>query len=424
MHVYNLATFVWDKVKWPNQQYRRYDAKTTQGETTSFFKETGNFHTVTTDPLWDDSSYRRCFTRLAADGYNSIEFTVPSQAWQFNFIYRTDAEGCEKCSIKIEEGDGFMEVWNGSEWVEANGYFFSMRQKAGTRLQNITFTDPATNELVTLKDVQVGGNSIYQKRLKMRCLSHDMYRRDGTPLVNGAKKRISISGTGRFMYWGVEWSTNQYMITYINAARGSHNPRISSSQLALIHYQDTDIWEHHPDLILSEDPIFNGDAGSPSRWVDNEGKALLPSTYFAAVTENFFFADNSVSLKSRGQALFGKDYNLEFAIFSPYVTALDGKMSESGELLEFTLSDGVTWSVYNAQLSIYEFFKEKHPNIIYLNCSKIWMDICEKVYGGISNGTIRSGKEGETLTSDGVHPNTRGSRVWARLILPIFDFVN
>ena len=422
MHTYNLASMIWDKIKWENQQYRRYDAKTDKNETSLFFKETGDFSTVETDPLWDDSSYRRCYTRLAQEGNNSVEFTVPSQAWQFNFIYRTDAQGCSNCSVCIGEGNGFMEVWNGKEWVEANGYSFSMKQEPGISLPEVKYKDPRTNKATVISNVKVGGNTIYQKRLKMRCTTHDSLKPDGTQISAGTEKHVTISGTGRFMYWGVEWSSNQYMITFINAARGSHGPLIRSSGLNLIHYQDTEIWEFQPDLMLTEDPIFNGGGGSARTWFAGK-EPVLPSTYFATVSENFFFADNQVSMQSRAKTLFGNDYNLEFCIFNSYATALDGKVSDYGDLREFTLSDGVTWSTYTAQLSIFEFMKTEHPDIIYINCGKKWLELCKNMYGGIAQGTAPSGKEGDTLTADGVHPNTNGSIVWGLLILPLFDFI-
>ena len=73
-----------------------------------------------------------------------ITFNVPTTAWQFNFIYRTDSKGAENCVVKVAEGDGHMLVLNEqNEWVEANGYVFSQREVDALYLDKIDYINPA-----------------------------------------------------------------------------------------------------------------------------------------------------------------------------------------------------------------------------------------------------------------------------------------
>lgn len=419
MHTYNFATHIWDKLNWGGQYYRRYDAMTEEGGSTPYFTETGTFATVATDDLWDDSSYRRGYTRLSASGTNSVAFAVPQEAWQFNFIFRTDANGCESCTVTIAEGNGYMQVWNGSAWVEANGYVFSMREGSSHVATSVVYKNPKTGGNVTISSLPTGGNTTYQKRLKMRCTTHRQVMPDGTTIVAGTTKNVAISGTGRFMYWGVEWSKHQYMITYVNAARGSHGPLIAASGKNLIHYQDNEVWSFAPDLILTEDPIFNGGGGGARLWF-NGNTPDTPNTYWGQVVENFFFADNQVSMMARATAIMGEGNEPEFAIFGPYSTALDGKV-DGGQLRKYPTLSGMM-SVADALQTIPPYMRENHPDVIYINCVRTWLEVCETAFSGIEEATASSGYTGNSLCADGVHPNTLGCRVWARLVLPILDF--
>ena len=127
MHSNNFASHIWDRLMWEGQQYRRYDAKTEQGGNVNMFAEVGTFQTQSNIDAWDDGAYRAGLTRYTDSANASVGFTIPADAWQFNFIYRTDSEGSENCVVTINEGDGVMQVWNGTTWVEANGYSFSMK---------------------------------------------------------------------------------------------------------------------------------------------------------------------------------------------------------------------------------------------------------------------------------------------------------
>lgn len=404
MHSNNFASHVWDDIAWEGQEYRRYDAKSEKDGSVAMFTETGTFQTQSNMSEWDDGSYRQGFTRFADSG-GSISYIIPSDAKRCNFIYRTDSIGSESCIVSVAEGDGFMQVMNDEGiWTEANGYQFSMRESVPTTIGPITFIDPVTRKEKTYSSIQTKGNTTYQKRLNMRAVSV------------GSTKGITISGaSGRFMYWGVEWSKRPYMITYINAARGSHNSTISQNELSLIRYQDNEIWGFKPDLIFSEDPITNSGAG---------GK--LSSSYssfsWGIITDNFFMADNGVSMKSRCETL-GLEVP-EMVLFNSTLAWSFGAFDESGKLFIVDMNDGIAMTTLDAQMSCYQYMTDKYPNITYLNAIKNWVNAAIACYGNLHDATIGSGKDGLTFTNEGGHWNDTGSKVMARFILPVLDFIN
>lgn len=402
LHSNNFASDIWDRVKWDGQQYRRFDY-------TGFFTETGTFESSANDSNWDDANYRYGITRFAT-GSASVAFTVPEDAWQFNFIYRTDTNGSESVSVAISEGNGKMEVWNGSAWVEANGYTFSMKETAIV-LSNIEVCDPNTinNSKVSQSSYQVGGNTTYQKRLKMRCKSSLIDSRDIT-------KAVTISSTsGRLLYWGVEWSPREFMLTYVNAARGSHNMSYQAS-LSLSHFQDNEIWSFKPDLIFTENPIHNsGAAGSDL--------ASYRTTYWGYSTYDFFFnTDNPISLASRA-AYYGIT-NLEWIVFTSSLSWNFGGIDDNGELKLYKDKDGRVLSALDAQTLCHAWTLENEPTVISINACKFWCDAGRKLFDNLKDATVGSGKNGNTFTNEGSHWNDTGSAIIDRCVGGVFDFYN
>lgn len=394
MHSNNFASHIWDALVWPGQQYRRFDS--------GFFTEVGTFTLAGNLDNWDDGPYRSGLTKYI-DGAASVSYTLPADAWQANFIYRTDNVGSEACTVTITEGNGLVVVKNeAGEWVEANGYVFSQRESDPTTIPTVTYTVPENGNTNTIENYQTKGNTTYQKRLYMKCVDRT------------AEKTITISSeSGRFMYWGVEWSPREFMITYINAARGSHSSAVSTATTALNHYQDNEIWSFNPDLILTEDPIHNaGGGGKPG--------ANLPTTRYGQITENFFFADNNISLKARAEAL-GKPVP-EMVIFNSTNTYNFGAFdTETGEYYFTQMKDGPVWCGLDSQMSCYTWVKEKHPEVVYINAIKHFYEACINCYGDMATATKGSGKNGLTFTNEGSHWNDTGCKVMARAVLPVLD---
>lgn len=401
MHSNNFATHIWDALVWEGQNYRRYDS--------GFFAEVGTWLTASNIAEWDDGAYRSGLTRYSDVAGSQISFVVPVNAWQFNFIYRTDSAGSENCVVTIAEGNGKMEVMNDAgNWVEANGYTFSQREPDVVTLPTVNYTNPINGNPATLSNYQVKGNTTYQKRLYMRCKSGAIDSRTTT-------KAITISRTsGRLMYWGVEWSDREFMITYINAARGSHSSAISLSTSALNHYQDNEVWGFKPDLLLTEDPIHNaGGAGVPS--------SSNPRAYYGRVTENFFVADNGISMKARCETL-GLDVP-EMVLFNTSITWNFGGIDDAGNLKLGVTNDGYMWTALDAQSGCYMHMIENYPDIVYINAVKHFVRACYDCYGDMKTATVGSGKAGKTFTNEGSHWNDTGSRVMARVVLPILDMI-
>lgn len=401
MHSNNFATHIWDALVWEGQNYRRYDS--------GFFAEVGTWLTASNIAEWDDGAYRSGLTRYSDVAGSQISFVVPVNAWQFNFIFRTDSAGSENCVVTIAEGNGKMEVMNDAgNWVEANGYTFSQREPDVVTLPTVNYTNPINGNPETLSNYQVKGNTTYQKRLYMRCKSGAIDSRTTT-------KAITISRTsGRLMYWGVEWSDREFMITYINAARGSHSSAISLSTLALNHYQDNEVWGFKPDLLLTEDAIHNaGGAGVPS--------SSNPRAYYGRVTENFFVADNGISMKARCETL-GLDVP-EMVLFNTSITWNFGGIDDAGNLKLGVTNDGYMWTALDAQSGCYMHMIENYPDIVYINAVKHFVRACYDCYGDMKTATVGSGKAGKTFTNEGSHWNDTGSRVMARVVLPILDMI-
>ena len=400
MHSNNFASKIWDRIKWEGQQYRRFDY-------TGFFTETGTFASTHNLENWDDNNYRYGLTRYA-DGGASVAYTIPADAWQANFIYRTDSAGCENATVTVAEGNGVMVVWNGSTWVEANGYTFSMRETE-TSLSNLSIPDPKTtdNANVTVSTYKVGGNTTYQKRLKMKAVTRT------------ATKTITIScASDRLLYWGVEWSPREYMITYINAARGSHNMTITGPNWSncLLHYQDNDIWDFKPDLIFTENPIHNsgGSGGSISSY---------HITYWGYITYDFFFnTDNPVSFISRATAKGINVSDLEWVVFTSSLTWNFNGIDANGDLIVSADADGNMLTALDCQSLTDLWIHDNATNVLAINACKYWCDACKKLFGNMKDATVGSGKNGNTLTNEGSHWNDTGGAVMDRCIGGVFDF--
>lgn len=401
MHANAFCSFVWDALKWEGQHYRRYDYS-------GFFTEVGNFLTSSSLVNWDDGAYRDGLTRYSDDASSSVSFAIPVNAWQFNWIYRTDSVGAD-AQISIAEGTGKVQVFNEvtNAWVEAHGFIFSMKEATPVdRVVNVPSNETTNTVAVTLHSK---GNTTYQKRLKMRC-------RNSSGLNSLAETKsvtISKSGTdGRFMYWGVEWSHREFMITYINSARGSHNTSATGAT-GLPRFQDNEIWGFKPDLILSELGIHNDGAAAAG---------IYPVGRFAGLTRNYITNTNyELSMFSRS-AFFGLDP--EYAFFTASIAWNFGGINDDGTLkssIQTTSVQGQAKSM--TALDKYQeatnFLRENYPDIVSIDAAKRWVDAGIAIFGNMRLATVGSGKDGRTFTNEGSHWNDSGSKVMAKCVIPL-----
>lgn len=398
MHSHNMASILWDQMRWQDQQYRRYDAP-------SFFSETGQFHTATNLPEWDDGPYRAGYTRYSETTGASVSFVVPENAWQFNWIYRTDRVAVESVVISVAEGNGLMEVYDEAtrSWVEADGYLFSMREpELSTR--DVLIPLAASENALAEVNLASKGNTTYQKRLKMRCRGPSFDSRSST-------KRVFISGqtAGRFLYWGVEWSPHQHMITYINAARGSHNTQ-AQHERGLPRFQDNEIWSFQPDLLFFELPIHNDGAGNAGAYAGGIWQRL---------TENFVFRkDYELSLVARG-IHFG--LSPEIGMFTSSISWNFGAMDEQGNLIETEQEDGTRMTALDKFNQAFDWVRLQHPDIVIIHAAKRWVEAGVAIFGNLKQATVGSGKAGTTFTNEGSHWNDTGSKMIAKVLAPLFE---
>lgn len=399
MHSNNFASLVWDRLAWDGQQYRRYDAP-------GFFTESGGgFATSHNLPEWDDAAYRHGLTRYSDTTGAGVQFTVPVGAWQFNFIYRTDSLGVTSAQVSIAQGAGQMQVWDDTAeaWVEAHGYTFSMRESAP--VARSIQVPRATDGVMVARTIPSKSNTTYQKRLKMRC-------RGGAIDSRTTAKTVTITGqgTGRFMYWGVEWSDREYMITYVNAARGSFNTQ-ADTERGLPKVADNEVWSFRPDLLFFELPIHNDGAG---------GANAYPGGYWERLTDHYVFRDDyELSMRTRA-AYFGLDP--EIAMFTASIAYNFGGINEDGSLKLGQQANGRMMSALDKFSEAYLWVREEHPEAVVINAAKRWVDAGFAIFGDLRTATEGSGKAGRTFTNEGSHWNDTGSKIMAKVVLPLFEF--
>lgn len=405
LHTNDLSSHIFDSLigYWHGQQYRRYDHVdlTYSASTWSTIYSLLDGSTE----IWDDSGAdRNGLTKTTTSANASVSTIIPVGAWQFNFIYRSDSQS-GNCAVSIAQGAGKVEVFNGSGWVEANGFTFSMLESAVTATK---------------------GNTIYQKRLKMRCKNKASGGIDS--LVTA--KNITISkgnNANRFNVVGFEWSPREYMLTFINAARGSHAWGLTDSPVNLENFQDSDIWEFNPDLILCEITAINWGAGF--------GQALKTDpNYYVNIAKKAYFEDlgegwtNSLYQKSN------KYTKCEIIFFGDTVaTSVDYDMLwDENKQPKFGL---VETPAYNGSAStenvgrvktIFENYEAVETYVasksyIFIPVSQQFKKLADSAFGNYPDAFAPTLANGDSLSFDRVHLNDNGAAFYAYLIKPLFD---
>lgn len=386
MDRYNWPSRVWDKLAnlWTGQQYRRYDYAEINGS--KYFTEVGTFNSTEGLVEWDDSGRRAAHTRYSDTANAAVSFNIPTDAWAFNFIYRSDLIGGNN-TITVNEGEnGLVEVWNGSAWVEANSSVYSMLEPPATLTK---------------------GNTTYQKRLKMRCKS-------GSINSIGVVKKVTIrnNGTGRFMYVGVEWSAKEHMAALINASRGSHQWNDPNTvELSQLKYQDNDIYGNNPKLLILEVSLVN--AGTPLF----TNIAPRNSDFYIDIYKRWIYDPNeplSVFAKTSGFQ------DIDVVKWLDTTSILSGAYNLDGTPKVGFNKDGKAQTCIDHWDAVNNYLIEKGGN--YINLYGHFKQYSEKVYGSIYNGMIGSGPSGGTLSSDGTHYNYNGSNLVFSILEDVFNF--
>lgn len=402
LHTHDLASSVFDKLiaHWDGQKYRRYDhADLTYSSST--WTVTNNIGNGT----WDDFAHvKNGLTKTTTDANASVSMTIPANTWQFNFVYRSDSQG-GSCTVAIAEGNSKVEVYNGTNWVEANGYTFSMLESAATATK---------------------GNTQYQKRLKMRCKN----KASGGINSIGSSKQITISKgnySNRFNVVGFEWSQREFMLSVINGARGGHEWGDPTGN-RLDQYQDTDIWSFNPDLLLAEITTINWGASEPT------ALTVDPIHYVNIAKRAYFneFDDMPTSLFTKSEAYTKCDvifYSDTLAASSAVSNAWDGTTHEprfgtvataatNGAVVDNSNVGRVKNNFENYE-AVERYIASK--DCLFIPILSTFKTVAESYYGSYWAGMQPSDKTGETLSIDGVHFNDNGAALFSKIVASVFD---
>ena len=402
LHTHDLASSVFDKLikHWDGQKYRRYDHSELT-YSTSAWAVTNNI----SNGAWDDYAHiKNGLTKTTTDANASVSMTIPANAWQFNFVYRSDSQSGNS-TVAIAEGNSKVEVYNGTNWVEANSYTFSMLEGAATATK---------------------GNTQYQKRLKMRCKN----KASGGINSIGSTKQITISkgnNSNRFNVVGFEWSQREFMLNVINGARGGFEWGDPNGN-RLDKYQDTDIWSFNPDLLLAEITIIN--------WGASEATAMSvdPLHYVNIAKRAYFneFNDMPTSLYAKSEAYSKCDvifYSDTPAATSAVAGAWDPVTHEPkfGMVTDAATNGGVvdTSNVGRVKTNFENYEAVERyiaiKNYLFIPVLSTFKSVAENYYDSYWAGMQASDKTGETLSIDGVHFNDNGAALFSKIVASVFD---
>ncbi|HCJ6508883.1 TPA: hypothetical protein NU718_000411 [Acinetobacter baumannii] len=402
LHTHDLASSVFDKLikHWDGQKYRRYDHAdlTYSSSSWSVVNQLPDF-------VWDDYAHiKNGLTKTTTDANASVSMTIPANAWQFNFVYRSDGQ-CGNCTVSIAEGNSKVEAWNGSAWVEANGFVFSM------------YEGPATS---------TKGNTQYQKRLKMRCKN----RASGGINSIGSTKQITISkgnNSNRFNVVGFEWSQREFMLFVINGARGGFEWGDPNGN-RLDQYQDTDIWSFNPDLLLAEITTINWGASDPAalnkdplHYVNNAKRAYfnefndMPTSLYAkssgyTVCDVIFYSDTLAASSAVAGAWDSVTHEPKFGVVSEAAT--------NGGPVD-NINVGRAKTNFENYEAVERYIASK--DYLFIPILSTFKAVTENYYGSYWAGMQPSDKTGETLSIDGVHFNDNGAALFSKIVASVFD---
>ena len=404
LHTNDLASHIFDSMieYWHGQQYRRYDHVDLAYSASAW--SVLNRLVIDNTDIWDDFDYKKNgLTKTTTSANASVSTVIPVGAWQFNFIYRTDSQG-GNCVISIAEGINKVEVFNGTAWVEANGHAFSMLESAATTTK---------------------GNTCYQKRLKMRCKN----KASGGIDSLSTAKNITISkgnNANRFNVVGFEWSPREYMLTFINAARGSHAWALEGSPDNLENYQDSDIWEFKPDLILCEVTAINWGAGfgqalktDPNWYVNIAKKAFsdelgVRATSLYTKSDQFtkceiIFYGDTVATSVNYDTLWNANKQPKFGLVEN--AAFNGSGS--------TENVGRVKTIFENYEAV-ELYMATKPQI-FIPVSYQFKKFADDAFGNYPDAFAPTLADGDSLSFDRVHLNDNGAAFYAYLIKPLFE---
>ncbi|ANW96731.1 hypothetical protein AXE80_10795 [Wenyingzhuangia fucanilytica] len=403
----NIGSAIFDKLTWQNVEYSRWD------RSSEFTESAATFVTVESNNLpsqgisqgngsggdeWYDIGDRPSDTRIyTGTALASVEFTIPEDFYTFNWIYRTDLKGCENVTVTVDEGNGKVEVFNGSTWVEANGYVMSMRHPGAV-----------ANRI----------NTKFQERLRFRTC--DVYdggsfdERTGSKTITLTKN----SSDSRFLYWGIEKSKEPYIVTVINSARGGEN--IASMLPAM--NDDFYDWTETPNsfTFLIHEIYFN-----QGQNVYNDSKSI--NDFLNEWDDYFYSESNSYSFREKSKVSTIPWQKYEALQWNPNFTVGGGGISTT-EPYGFKTWDNATdhqkTILDNFMCYLYQYTDtySDEVGVAMVNTTKALLNEAKAKFGDEWYKAFQStGVKGESFLNDITHPNDYGVKVISSFINAWFE---
>lgn len=376
----NLPGHIEDRLRWKEQQFRRYDAFKVEGGDDSVFSETGTAVTTSTNAAWDwqgELPGYNGLTRILTGVNPAVSYEFPAQNRRCDFIYRTDYLSSDSLIVSVTPGT--VEAYNEltETWVEANGFVFTA-QEANTLIPSVY------RSATTLR------KTVYQKRLKMRKVEVD--------IATARTVHITSQDGGRLCYWGISYSPKEYMFQFVNNSRASH------TIADLRHFEEWAVDDWQPDLILFSCNTINEAATVATTSTPVE---------FAARFEDFI------------DDLLVKDYTPEMFCYTVFTNRNSGivdvndkigthYVSGYGECSVFDYIDDLNQTLKSKEIASVNIFNE------FWTLAKLRATFYETtIYAGVLTG---SGAGGDTFLTDSNHLNDYGAMIGWRFLEKYFNF--
>ncbi len=319
-----------------------------------------------------------------SDANASIQFTWNLADYEkLNWVYKKSLDGTANVMIEITEGNGKAQVYNGTQWVEANGYVFS---------QKTTYQGSDS--------VSAGGSGfavhLSDQKIKMRRVATT-----GTITLKFSKGTDS----DYLYFWGTEcWNGATIFIT--NVARAGR-------YLELLHNNfKNDVVERKPDLILFELPLIN----------EYSNYSQVGYNTVVNHVHDYIFGDRSGNIKADAM-------KLQLPITTDVLFILPSWRQEyfSGNTpLKYKLS-GASLNVitYDADSTPYATHQKVKAlldikSVPYIDMANVFVGAGKRLGWTIEQCTTQEATQSKTslntFTYDKAHFNDFGSWVWAKYL--------
>ena len=379
----NIASQLWDKIKWTNQYYIRFDSS-------GIFTETGTTWTSYTAEdhaknLWDDDADRSAQTRegIGTDEL-TLEFSFFADYNRMNLIYRTSTEGSDTINVTVSGGNGKIQYWTGTTWSELNGLMFSMLYSGSG---------------------DGYGNTEYGRRLKMRKVNSFTDQAYDITLTKPA-----TVASESIMYWGIEYSQRNYMLILRNASRAGHDLD------DLGEYILTETENFETDLILFQIPYLNMQA--------SDGSGLTPATMWTDGDFGLsaFLLDSTNSLYN----ISNKWQDFQVLAFTTHERQAwyDTDGEEIGQTRKL---GGYPYFFSSDFFDQFQYRFMQLDSVGFINVNKPFNKAGIALFGNMYDALTYSGAASTASFAEdnpGVHPNDYGCKAIVNFLSPAFDFID